>query len=138
MKFSYKELPGGDRDYLRPVAAVRVESLSVRVGCLLDTGSIMNRFGVWVAEAAGLDLDGAEVSEAAVAGVATRSRVVPVDLSIDGMNWRAPVAFCDPWPFGFQLLGQEGFFRFFRASFQASIYEFALTADAGEHIPSNG
>jgi hypothetical protein len=24
------------------------------------------------------------------------------------------VSFCDPWPFAFNLLGQEGFLRFFR------------------------
>jgi hypothetical protein len=28
--------------------------------------------------------------------------------------------FCDPWPWGFQLLGQEGFFRYFRVCFDAA------------------
>ncbi len=86
MRFPYKELPGGDYDYLRPVVAVRVESLSARVGCLLDTGSIMNRFGLWVAEAAVLDLDRAEQSEAAVGGIRTQSLNLSVDLSIDGVG----------------------------------------------------
>jgi hypothetical protein len=33
--------------------------------------------------------------------------------------WEAPVWFCDPWPFGFQLLGLEGFLQHFRVTLSA-------------------
>jgi hypothetical protein len=32
----------------------------------------------------------------------------------------SPVSFCDPWPFAFNLLGQEGFLRFFRLTICAA------------------
>jgi hypothetical protein len=34
-------------------------------------------------------------------------------------EWDAPVSFCTPWPFGFQLLGLDGFFRHFRVTISA-------------------
>ena len=36
------------------------------------------------------------------------------------MRYDAPVTFCDPWPFAFNLLGQEGFLRFFRLTICAA------------------
>ena len=131
MKFAFKELPGAEGGYLRPVVPVRLDGQSFLVACLLDTGSLHNRFGAWVAETIGLDLAATEPEDLALGGVLTRSRSIPIDLSVDGMTWRAPVSFCDPWPFSFHLLGQEGFFRFFHASIRASRNEFALTPEAG-------
>lgn len=34
--------------------------------------------------------------------------------------WEAPVSFCDPWPFDFQLLGHPGFLRWFRVVIDAA------------------
>jgi hypothetical protein len=34
----------------------------------------------------------------------------------DEHAWDAAVWFCEPWPFGFQLLGLDGFFRHFRVT----------------------
>jgi len=36
------------------------------------------------------------------------------------VRYDAPVSFCDPWPFAFNLLGQEGFLRFFRLTLCAA------------------
>ncbi|MDQ3451274.1 MAG: hypothetical protein M3493_00940 [Actinomycetota bacterium] len=132
MRLGFKELPGLPTDYLRPVAPVRVEGQNLLVAGLLDTGSLENRFGSWVAEALGLDLQAAEPVDLAIGGVITHARSIPVDLAIEGLAWRAPVSFCDPWPFGFHLLGQEGFFRFFHVSIRASSYQLDLEPDTGE------
>jgi len=132
MRLGFKELPGLPTDYLRPVAPVRVEGQNLLVAGLLDTGSLENRFGSWVAEALGLDLQAAEPVDLAMGGVITHARSIPVDLAIEGLAWRAPVSFCDPWPFGFHLLGQEGFFRFFHVSIRASSYQLDLEPDTGE------
>ncbi|CAN5850028.1 hypothetical protein BH20ACT7_BH20ACT7_10210 [soil metagenome] len=132
MRLDFKELPGLPTDYLRPVAPVRVDGQHLLVAGLLDSGSLENRFGSWVAEALGLDLRDAESVDLAIGGVITHSRSIPVDLAIDGLVWRAPVSFCDPWPFGFHLLGQEGFFRFFHVSIRASSYHLDLDLDTGE------
>lgn len=109
------ELPGRDSTLLRPVVPVQVEDLEVAPQlCLVDTGATHNRFGAWLAESTGIDLADAPRSQIAVGGVLTEARHARVDLTIAGVRYDAPVTFCDPWPFAFHLLGQEGFLRFFR------------------------
>lgn len=115
MRFDFLELPGGDSTLLRPVVPVQVEDLEEAPQlCLVDTGATQNRFGAWLAEATGIDLTDAPESNLAVGGVLTTARHIRADLTIAGVRYDAPVTFCDPWPFAFNLLGQEGFLRFFR------------------------
>lgn len=115
MRFDFLELPGGDSTLLRPVVPVQVEDLEDAPQlCLVDTGSTHNRFDAWLAEATGIDLSRAPESDLAVGGLLTRARHARADLTIAGVRYNAPVTFCDPWPFAFSLLGQEGFLRFFR------------------------
>jgi hypothetical protein len=100
---------------LRPVVPVQVEDLEEAPQlCLVDTGSTANRFGAWLAEATGIDLSGAPETMLHVGGLQTIARHGRADLTIAGVRYDAPVSFCDPWPFSFNLLGQEGFLRFFR------------------------
>ncbi|MGH7819558.1 MAG: retropepsin-like aspartic protease [Candidatus Binatia bacterium] len=130
MKFRFKELPGTTRDYLRPVVPVTVEGISRAPQlCLLDTGALHNRFGAWVAEAAGINLRGAEEQRLAVGGFATVARREQVQLTVGKVTWEAPVWFCDPWPLAFHLLGQEGFFRWFDVRVRAALYEIEITAE---------
>lgn len=121
MRFDFLELPGEGRPRARPVVPVQVEDLEEAPQlCLVDTGSIANRFGVWLAAATGVDLDGAPETKLHVGGVTTTARLVRADLTIAGVRYDAPVSFCDPWPFAFNLLGQEGFLRFFRVTLCAA------------------
>lgn len=87
---------------------------------LLDTGSIHNRFALWVADFVGLDLTGTEPEGIAVGGVVTEARTATCSLQLKEFGWEAPVAFCDPWPFDFQILGQPGFMRWFRVVIDAA------------------
>jgi hypothetical protein len=106
---------------MRPVVAVQVEDLEEAPQlCLVDTGSTANRFGAWLAEATGIDLSDAPETTVHIAGVTTIARHARADLTIAGMRYDAPVSFCDPWPFAFNLLGQEGFLRFFRLTLCAA------------------
>jgi hypothetical protein len=131
MKFPFKELPGGTRDYLRPVVPVTVEGISRAPQlCLLDTGALGNRFGAWVARIAGIDLGGSEEERFAVGGFTTIARSARVQLAIDRMTWEAPVWFCDPWPLAFHLLGQEGFFRWFDVRVRAAVSEIEIKPEA--------
>ena len=115
MRFDFLELPGGDSTLLRPVVPVQVEDLEHAPQlCLVDTGSTHNRFGAWIADATGIDLSGVPETDLAVGGVLTKARHTRADLTIAGTRYDAPVTFCEPWPFAFNLLGQEGFLRFFR------------------------
>ena len=47
-------------------------------------------------------------------------------LTTTGQSWEAEVAFCDPWPYGWGLLGQLAFFRFFTVTFRASELTFEV------------
>ncbi len=116
MRFEFLELPGEtDRALARPVVPVQVEDLEDAPQlCLVDTGSTANRFGSWRAEATGVDLEGTPETTLHIGGVTTTARHARANLTIAGVRYDAPVSFCDPWPFAFNLLGQEGFLRFFR------------------------
>ena len=82
--------------------------------CLIDTGATTNRFAAWLAEATGIDLTHAPEQALMVGGIRTTARHARAVLTIAGRSYDAPVTFCEPWPFAFHLLGQEGFLRYFR------------------------
>ena len=121
MRFDFVELPGQQTTLVRPAIPVQVEDLEAAPQlCLVDTGSTRNHFGRWLAEAVGIDLNGAPEEDVAVGGVYTTARLARADLTVAGTRYDAPVCFCDPWPFAFNLLGQEGFLRFFRVTICAA------------------
>lgn len=130
MRLPFEELPGEVSGHPRPIVRVAFDGHpDVRHLCLIDSGTLHNRFGSWAAEVAGIDLSDAEPSRIAVGGIVTDALTVPVALTLADQVWQAPVSFCDPWPIGFQLLGQEGFLRFFDLRIRASRYELELEPD---------
>lgn len=135
MRLAFKELPDQDGPYLRPVVDVGVGGHDLRVGCLVDTGALHNRFGRWVAEALGVDLGAGERGRLALGGVVAEAVTVPMPLVLGEWTWLAPVSFCEPWPFDFQVLGQEGFLRFFRVLFVASEHRLDVDLDLGLPAP---
>jgi hypothetical protein len=116
VRFPFLELPTGGRVLPRPVLPVQLEDLDIGpLLCLVDTGALDNRFGAEMALAAGISLDDPlGEDEIVVGGVRTVGKCERVDLVVGDFRFQAPVWFCDPWPFAFGLLGQEGFLRFFR------------------------
>ena len=110
-----------ERPLVRPAIPVQIEDLAEAPQlCLVDTGATTNRLGSWLAQAVGIDLNGAPEQDLVVAGVRCRATHARADLTIAGTRYDAPVTFCDPWPFAFNLLGQEGFLRFFRVTICAA------------------
>ncbi len=122
MRFDFLELPGeGPVALTRPVVPVQIEDLShVPQLCLIDTGSTANRFAAWLAEASGISLARAPETRLTIGGVQTVARHARAELTIGDVRYDAPISFCDPWPFAFNLLGQEGFLRFFRLTLCAA------------------
>lgn len=122
MRFAFERLPGTGVDVARAALEVVVagpdQSLSAL--CLMDTGSLHNRFGRWVADLAGIDLAGIDTERIGVGGTVTGARTVTCELHLGNFAWETPVAFCDPWPFDFQVLGQLGFLRWFRVVIDAA------------------
>lgn len=122
MRFDFVELPGAS-SLARPVLPVQVEDLEDAPQlCLLDTGSTANRFAAWLADVAGIDLVGSPTETVVVGGVRTTATHARAELSVAGVRYEAPVTFCEPWPFAFNLLGQEGFLRFFRVTICAKSF----------------
>jgi len=120
--FPFKPLPGSGSDVARPAVPIDLvgpESV-VSLLCLVDTGSVHNRLAAWVADAAVIDHAAADVTRIAVGGTTTEARTVTCQLQIGDFTWEAPVSFCDPWPFDFQVLGHLGFFRWFRVVIDAA------------------
>lgn len=123
MRYPFLELPGtGPEALTRPALPVQLEDLELApLVCLLDTGASANRFGVEMAELTGISLAAPLArAEFAVGGIVTAAACVRADLTVAGHRYDAPVWFCDPWPFGFGLLGLDGFFRFFRVTISAA------------------
>lgn len=121
MRFPFLELPGETRTLARPVVPVQVEDLvDAPQLCLVDTGATANRFGAWLAEATGIDLARAPRERVAIGGATLTAYAARCELTIAGVRYETPVSFCDPWPFAFNLLGQEGFLRFFRMTLCAA------------------
>ena len=126
MRFPFRELPsaGGGARITRPVVDVWLEGLEATgLACLLDTGAMATRFSAELADIAGVDLTDAPSESISVAGHTLRARPARVTLSLrdptSHHGWDAAVWFCDPWPFGFQLLGLEGFLRHFQVTIAA-------------------
>ena len=100
--------------------------------CLLDTGALHNRFGAWVAHAAGISLEGIQPERLMLGGFQTEARSVPIQLTLAETTWEAPVYFCDPWPLSFHLLGQEGFFRWFKVAIRAARFTVDITIEGAK------
>lgn len=127
MIYPYVELPNDPAGWPRPVLDVVVGHMGeVLMPCLADTGAMNTIMPGWVADLAGIDLVGAPSRRLGIGGTATVARLVPTMLSIDEYSWEAEVAFCDPWPRGWGLLGQTSFFRFFEVTFRAADLELEL------------
>lgn len=120
VRFLFRELPGQAGGAARPVVPVRVGGWPTARTALLDTGSRGNRFARSLGTVADLDLRGGEEQRLALGGFFTTAITVPTELHVGDETWRAPVSFCDPWPLDFQILGLEGFFRFFRVEIRAA------------------
>lgn len=125
----FRGLPGVAGFTPRPVVDVAVTHLdSCHVLALCDTGALHNRFGRWVADEIGLDVDGIEPEAIAVGGQHLLARTAVLALEVGEVTWEAPVSFCEPWPWAYHLLGQEGFFRWFEVTVRAADRELDLVA----------
>jgi hypothetical protein len=117
VRYDFVELPGSTSRLARAAVPVQIEDLDdVPQLCLVDTGSTTNRFGLWLAAAVGIDVADAPAETIVVAGLTTTALHARATLTVAGLRYDAPVTFCNPWPFAFNLLGQEGFLRFFRVT----------------------
>lgn len=124
----FRGLPGPRGFVPRPVVdVVAAHETSTHLIALCDTGALHNRFAAWVADDIGLDIRDIESEAIGVGGQHLLARTVMVSLRVGEAEWEAPVSFCEPWPWSYQLLGQEGFFRWFEVVVRAADRELELT-----------
>lgn len=126
MRFSFREYPAlGDGDATpRPIIDVWLGDLARSpIACLVDTGALRTRMAFELAELAGVDLEAGSRDRFYVGGhlITGTSGRVSLGVRADDQQhaWDAPVWFCEPWPFSFQLLGLDGFLRHFRITMSA-------------------
>ena len=123
----FRGLPGPQGFIPRPVVDVVVaHEISTHLIALCDTGALHNRFAAWVADDIGLDVRDIEPQPIGVGGQHLIARTVTASLRVGEVEWEAPVSFCEPWPWSYQLLGQEGFFRWFEVVVRAADRELEL------------
>ena len=124
----FRALPGEVSGLPRPVIDLQVGPPLIRCWSsgFATRGPRPTGFGSWVATVMDLDLDDIEPGLIGIGGqqVTTRDRVVT--LVVDDVAWEAPVSFCEPWPWDYHLLGQEGFFRWFETTIRAADRELEL------------
>jgi hypothetical protein len=123
----FTELPDIAGGWPRPLLDVAIADMAdVLVPCLVDSGALNTLLPAWVADAAAIDLHGASTSVLAVAASATTASFVTTRMAAGDHTWEAEVGFCDPWPYGWGLLGQGSFFRFFTVTFRTADFEFEI------------
>jgi hypothetical protein len=119
----YTPMPDGAAP--RPLVDVMVAD-AVTVKALVDSGAVNTLFASWVADAAGIDLTGANTLLLNVGGGSYEAKLVTVRLATEGYVWEAEVGFCGDWHIGWALAGHWGFFRFFNTAFRAVDHEFEI------------
>ena len=120
MRYPFLGLPD-DAPTTRAVLPILIEGVErTTFPCLVDTGTLRNRFDASLAAVAGIRLDDAPEERFAIGGIVSSGWAVHVALQLGDNRFEAPVSFCDPWPFRFQVLGQEGFLRYFRVTICAA------------------
>lgn len=123
----YTDLPDVAGGQPRPLLDVLVGDMDdAAVPCLVDSGALNTLIPSWIARAAGVNLERASRRHLAVAGAGTTAAFVTILLTAADFAWEAEVGFCDPWPYGWGLLGQASFFRYFTVTFRAADLEFEL------------
>lgn len=122
MIFDYVKLPSGSESYSRPLINVDLVGLNeAPLACLVDSGAVYNKFHSDFAEAAGISLEEPdEIHDFSSGGRSYSGAVVRVGLKIGSLEWEAPVCFINDWDQDFQILGHEGFFRWFKVCFYAA------------------
>jgi hypothetical protein len=126
VRFPFRHLPAAGAGQLtpRPTVDVWLEGIdTVPLASLVDTGALRTRFSRDLATAAGIEPDDTLAERFAVGGTIVTGAPARVLMRIGTggatHTWEAPVWFCNPWPFGFQLLGLEGFLQNFRVTLSA-------------------
>jgi hypothetical protein len=130
MLLDYVRLPSAYTSYSRPLVNVQLENLNeAPLACLVDSGAVHNRFSEEFALAAGINLDVPDSTDTFSAGAQEYTgRIVTVRLKLATFEWEAPVCFVKDWQQDFQLLGHEGFFRWFHVCFHAADEQLTIEA----------
>ncbi len=99
---------------------------SVRLPCLIDTGSLRTRMPAWVAEELDIKLDDVPSENIGLGGSVTSAHAVDVAITTVAGTFPTTVWFCRGWHSDFGLLGQEGFLERYRLTLDVNEGWFAL------------
>lgn len=121
MKFRYKRYDSG---FIRPIIPVTltINGRKIPYEALVDSGADICIFDAQLAELAGLDITtGTERSVAGITGQAERQYLHPIRINVGGWEHQVEAGFLpNIGQYGYGVLGQKGFFEFFKVTFNFS------------------
>lgn len=131
---AFRDIPVGAAGSIRrPLLDVYLDARhQIPQTCLVDTGAAGVRLSADLGRAAGVELPAMPTRPNVVVGAA-RSQVHAVETELTPLlpegseAWGAEVAFCEPWPHPFGLLGLRGFLDAFDVVIRGCDETFELT-----------
>lgn len=136
MRFPYKKFPlqpapGGPRPgyVLRPVIPIRLQvgQRYVSFEALIDSGADFCIFHASLGEIVGLDIrSGREVTFHGVAGIKQHAYFHAVQLEMGGTRFPCRAAFSPQLKTPYGILGQTGFFDWFKVEFDLGVAQVRL------------
>lgn len=110
-----------------PLVPITLAGITEPVVALVDTGAVRNRFDIDLAYEIGLDPSLGSTERFDIGGRRHFGyNFDAVDLELAGWPFQAPVCFVEDWNFSHQILGLQGFLRFFDCDVRASQDELRL------------
>ncbi len=127
MKFSYKKIDG----VVRPVIPIEIHhgDVGLRYEVLVDSGADMNIMSAEIAEALGIDVkSGEKKSVGGITGERQPFYVHNIQIRVGGWVYSdVEVGFMLDMPnYGYGVVGQRGFFEFFKVIFDLQKEEIEL------------
>jgi hypothetical protein len=85
---------------------------------LVDSGADLNIFDAEIAEVIGIELETGEESPfAGISGEKQTMYIHPVSITVGGWEYQTKAGFADLPSHAYGIVGQKGFFSFFRITF---------------------
>jgi hypothetical protein len=129
MKFNYKSF-GKNRDgeqVIRPIIPIKLKGgdKEFQYDVLVDSGADVCIFDSEIAELIGINVTSGRVDTfGGVTGVSKASYIHEVEMEVGGWPYKAEVSFAPGISrFGHGIVGQKGFFEFFKVGFDYTASE---------------
>jgi hypothetical protein len=132
MKFQYKKLGRNSlgQDIIRPIIPIKLKNgeREIRYEVLVDSGADICIMDAEIAELIGIKVtEGKKASFAGATGKSENCYSHIVEIEVGGWSYKTEVAFAEGLSkAGYGIVGQRGFFEFFKVTFNYSANELEI------------